>query len=460
MQSSDIPVKFQVPFASGAGPSFISQPLPLMAQPGGRASLTTGFSELNFDPIAAGGIPPWGKDFNGLNYMITAWLRWAAAGGYPVKFDATFSAQVGGYPMGAFLASDTLGHYWVSSAENNTANPNSGGANWIAFPDVLIQQQAGNYCIDAGTPTAYVAALTPVPASLASIVGAPIRVRAANANTSTTPTIHVITQLGESPVPMINSNGTNLGIGQIARANQIFEGFLDGLGFFQVTSPGPGFSVTQSSPFQTGFIYILPRETVPVGLPLIECDGRSLLISSYPALYNVIGTTFGQVDPNHFNIPDLRGGFIRGWDHGRGLDLGAAQRTQQPNGGGSVVGDHVGGWEVSLTNASDMNYRKIIIYGDVDLYVPRPNFPPPTVIPVQWSGVETAQPTYNLPIDQRWQDLTNIVSGVENIVGLGAPGGGAGSPVIGQLAGRVFFAQDFASETRPINMALMFAIAY
>jgi microcystin-dependent protein len=37
------------------------------------------------------------------------------------------------------------------------------------------------------------------------------------------------------------------------------------------------------------------------------CDGRSLLRASYPALFAVLGTTYGSVDGTHFNIPDFRG---------------------------------------------------------------------------------------------------------------------------------------------------------
>ena len=36
----------------------------------------------------------------------------------------------------------------------------------------------------------------------------------------------------------------------------------------------------------------------------IVCDGRSLLISEYQTLYNLIGSDFGSEDELHFNIPD------------------------------------------------------------------------------------------------------------------------------------------------------------
>jgi microcystin-dependent protein len=37
------------------------------------------------------------------------------------------------------------------------------------------------------------------------------------------------------------------------------------------------------------------------------CDGRSFLKAQYTDLYNVISTSFGSVDSEHFNIPDFRG---------------------------------------------------------------------------------------------------------------------------------------------------------
>lgn len=39
----------------------------------------------------------------------------------------------------------------------------------------------------------------------------------------------------------------------------------------------------------------------------IPCDGRSLDRTAYANLFNAIGTVWGAVDGNHFNVPDLRG---------------------------------------------------------------------------------------------------------------------------------------------------------
>lgn len=54
----------------------------------------------------------------------------------------------------------------------------------------------------------------------------------------------------------------------------------------------------------------------------LKCNGASILRDSAPALFAQIGTTYGAVDGTHFNVPDLRGEFIRGWDDGRGIDAG------------------------------------------------------------------------------------------------------------------------------------------
>jgi len=49
------------------------------------------------------------------------------------------------------------------------------------------------------------------------------------------------------------------------------------------------------------------------------CDGASLLRADYPDLFVVIGTTFGNVDSTHFNVPDLRGRVPVGVGSGAGL---------------------------------------------------------------------------------------------------------------------------------------------
>jgi phage-related tail fiber protein len=61
--------------------------------------------------------------------------------------------------------------------------------------------------------------------------------------------------------------------------------------------------------------------TPPTGW--FECDGSALSRTSYQALFDKIGITFGAGNGSTtFNIPDLRGEFLRSWDNGRGVDSG------------------------------------------------------------------------------------------------------------------------------------------
>lgn len=133
MLISSIPTKISIPFAASAGAGFTRQ-VPDASQIGiqdGAASFTDGFPPDCFLPIGAGGTPPWGADFNGLLNQMSAWLRWQQAGGFPINYDAVFSAAVGGYPNGAFIGSaTTFGNFWISTADNNTSDPDAGGSNW------------------------------------------------------------------------------------------------------------------------------------------------------------------------------------------------------------------------------------------------------------------------------------------------------------------------------------------
>lgn len=143
MKQSDLPLRIQLPFGSSAGAGFIRQ-VPVASQIGitdGAASFTDGFPPLNFLPVGAGGVPPFGQDFNGLLNQMSAWNRWQATGGPPV-FDQTFATAIGGYPKGAVLSNaSTVGQFWISTADDNAGDPGNGAPNWIAFPGYFARQR-------------------------------------------------------------------------------------------------------------------------------------------------------------------------------------------------------------------------------------------------------------------------------------------------------------------------------
>lgn len=57
--------------------------------------------------------------------------------------------------------------------------------------------------------------------------------------------------------------------------------------------------------------------TPPTGW--LFCDGSSQLQSAFPALFSVIGTTYGSIDGTHFTLPDLRGRVLVGVGTGPSL---------------------------------------------------------------------------------------------------------------------------------------------
>jgi microcystin-dependent protein len=73
------------------------------------------------------------------------------------------------------------------------------------------------------------------------------------------------------------------------------------------------------------------------------CDGSSVSRSKYPNLFAAIGLNYGFADGISFNLPDLRGRFLRGTDNGAGHDPDAAARTPSLPGGNQ--GDAVGSYQ-------------------------------------------------------------------------------------------------------------------
>lgn len=77
----------------------------------------------------------------------------------------------------------------------------------------------------------------------------------------------------------------------------------------------------------------------------LECNGAAVSRTTYAALFAAIGTTFGAGDGSTtFNLPDLRGEFVRGWDHGRGVDSGRTFGSVQSDGFKSHNHELPGGW--------------------------------------------------------------------------------------------------------------------
>ena len=77
-----------------------------------------------------------------------------------------------------------------------------------------------------------------------------------------------------------------------------------------------------------GSIIYTASQRAPSGY--LVADGAAISRKDYANLFNAIGTTFGSGNGSTtFNVPDLRGEFIRGWDKDRGIDSGRVFGSQQ-----------------------------------------------------------------------------------------------------------------------------------
>lgn len=165
-----------------------------------------------------------------------------------------------------------------------------------------------------------------------------------------------------------------------------------------------------------------------------ECDGRSLNASTYPELFNAIGYRYGGSN-GVFNIPDTRGEFIRGWDHGRGIDAGRQLGTVQSHqiqshshtGNTDTAGNHRHG--ASIGAAGNHRHGITRTAGDSG-----------------WG--------YSLQGDDDSRDATTYTDYAGNhshSVSIGYAGNHSHSFTTNSTGG---------SETRPRNIAMMFCIKY
>lgn len=77
-----------------------------------------------------------------------------------------------------------------------------------------------------------------------------------------------------------------------------------------------------------GEVAFFARTTPPSGW--LKANGAAVSRTTYAALFAAIGTTFGAGDGRTtFNLPDLRGEFLRGLDDGRNIDRGRRLGTAQ-----------------------------------------------------------------------------------------------------------------------------------
>ena len=99
---------------------------------------------------------------------------------------------------------------------------------------------------------------------------------------------------------------------------------------FATTTVTASFANSIANPIPAGTVITFASATIPSGW--LECNGNAVNQSTYPALFAAIAFTYGSgsdAGATTFSLPDLRGYFVRGWDHGRGVDSGRNIGTSQ-----------------------------------------------------------------------------------------------------------------------------------
>lgn len=312
MKLTDIPSKFSVPFANAAGAGFIRAIPPNPTGVAGQASLALGFPPENFTPVAGGGVPPFGQDFNGLFFQSTGWNRWQATGMFP-PYDPTWQAAVGGYPQGSIVQSlQRFGLFWLSLVDDNTTNPDAGGAGWYVWSSILTQNvniyvnpaTGSDTLYDGSSPTVsgnsgpyatLTKALDVVGAFAPSTFGATINLSAGTFDGGTTGfatamTAHsAVTITGAGATSILTSSGTSRYTLAIQGPNNYtIQNFAIGssssyAGGFNVIAPSNGASVTIA-----GGITCLDA-TGAAGASFIKCGASTFNISGSVTINGQMG---------------------------------------------------------------------------------------------------------------------------------------------------------------------------
>ena len=98
----------------------------------------------------------------------------------------------------------------------------------------------------------------------------------------------------------------------------------------------------------SGAVLYFAGRTAPAGW--LKANGAAVSRTAYAALFAAIGTTYGAGDGRStFNLPDLRGEFLRGWDDGRGVDVGRVFGSAQAH----ALQSHQHGLAMAADGAGD-----------------------------------------------------------------------------------------------------------
>lgn len=334
MNSSDTPSRIVKAFGVNGLKNTIPVDSSTTTDNNGVATFDKGFPPITMQPLSAGGIPPSGKDMNGVLYSTTLQQQWQNAGmTYP--FSQEFSDVVSGYPKGAIVPSSAYTGQWLNLNEANGTPPESptgASTGWVPINNYGVTQitmtsgsvvmsslqAAKDRIIISGTLTANVNLMFP----------AWIKSWVVHNNCA-----------GNFTITCRTASGT----GVVVIPGLVSRLFCDGVNISDETyNPNND---------MVGMVSAFAANSAPTGW--LAANGVLVSRVTYARLFSRIGTTFGSGDGSTtFGLPDMRGEFVRGWDNGRGVDSGRTLGSWQK---GSVIAgdDGIGTVNVASTNVVD-----------------------------------------------------------------------------------------------------------
>ena len=246
----------------------------------------------------------------------------------------------------------------------------------VAATKAGVQGQTYTAFTTAGATGAFT--LAPVPAIAAYSAGQRFRVKfhaAGNGSNKLN-----VCALGDKNIMQYDSTGAK--VAAVIVANQLADVEYDGADLVLLDA-------LPVASLPAGSVLYMAKNTAPTGF--LKANGAAVSRTTYAALFAAIGTTFGAGDgATTFNLPDLRGEFIRGWDDSRGVDSGRAFGSAQADdfkahshnfnqyamssidntGGSQIVGADSGGsslgWSsgaISSTGGTETRPRNVALLG-------------------------------------------------------------------------------------------------
>ena len=195
--------------------------------------------------------------------------------------------------------------------------------NAATYTQVAMAIQSGKLFSAASGGTADAITATFNPGITALKDGMALYVRAAVANATAIPTFTPASGTIAAKA-IVKGAGAALSAGDIAGAGHWIELQYDlTLDRWVLLNPANGVVVQAA-----GAVSMFAQIASPFGW--VKANGAAVSRTAYAALFAAIGTTYGVGDGSTtFNLPDLRGEFLRGYDDGRGVDTGRGIGTAQ-----------------------------------------------------------------------------------------------------------------------------------